>query len=75
MSLRIVENEREIEIEFFGPNGKELSKIFNESFLSCAHHFAKEKGRGQSLAIIRFPAGTINSRKAMISPYLPQLIS
>ncbi|NGX37857.1 MAG: hypothetical protein K1000chlam2_01020 [Chlamydiae bacterium] len=75
MSPRIVENQEDIEIEFIGPNGKELSKIFNESFLSCAHQFAKEKGRGQSFAIIRFPAGTINSRKAMISPYLPQLIS
>ena len=75
VSPRIVENEREIEVEFSGPNGKELSKIFKESFLSCPHYFTKEKGRGQSFAIIRFPAGAINSRKAMISPYLPQLIS
>ena len=68
--------EKHVDVEFFGPNGKELSKIFKESFLhSSKHFFSNEKGSGASYAIIRFPAGVINSRKAMIAPYLPKLIS
>lgn len=73
-SLQIEAHKDSVEVEFLGPNGKELSKIFKESFLENApHHFSK--GGKDSYAIIRYPAGTINSRKAMISPYLPKLIS
>ncbi len=74
-SPQIVAHEREIDVEFQGPQAKELSKIFKESFLLAPHHFAEKKGKGISLAIIRFPAGIINSRKAMITPYLPELVT
>ncbi|NGX58944.1 MAG: hypothetical protein KR126chlam3_00086 [Chlamydiae bacterium] len=73
-SPQITAHENEIMIEFQGPGAKELSKIFQESFLITPHHFAEKKGKGVSLAIIRFPAGMLNSRKAMISPYLPELV-
>ncbi len=74
-SPQIVEYAKEIEVEFAGPQAKELSKIFKESFLSVPHQFLDKKVGKHSMAIIRFPAGTVNSRKAMISPYLPKLIS
>lgn len=72
-SPQIVQIQKEIDLEFIGPNAKEFSKIFIESFLPAPHRTSEEKG--YSMAIIRFPAGKINSRKAMISPYLPNLIN
>lgn len=74
-SPQIVELQKDIDLEFIGPNARELHKIFNESFVPAPHHISEEHGKGYSMAIIRFPAGKINSRKAMISPYLPNLIS
>ena len=72
-SPQILEIQKSIELEFIGPNAKELNRIFSESFLAASHQISEE---GQySMAVIRFPAGKINSRKAMISPYLPHSIS
>ncbi len=73
-SPQIMQMQNELDLEFVGPNAHELHKIFNESFLSAPYHLSNEHGK-YSMAIIRFPAGKINSRKAMISPYLPNLIS
>lgn len=60
----------EMEVEFLGDNAQELEQIFKESFtpLPC-----KTTSAGLPIAVLRFTAGTINSRKAMISPYLPLL--
>lgn len=66
--------ESSLEVAFFGPNGKELSKIFKESFLKTSQSFSKDQEKGASFAVIRYPAATLNSRKAMISPYLPKLM-
>lgn len=74
-SPQIKEQEKSLEIEFVGPNGKELLKIFRESFLPVNYRFTENKGEELSLAVLYYPAGTLNSRKAMISPYLPQVIS
>jgi len=59
-------------VEFLGENGEELKQIFAESF------FETEKtvnNIGLPMAVIYYNAGSINSRKAMISPYLPTLVS
>ena len=65
-----------VEVEFLGDNAKELDKIFNESFFAIPRITHKEdKKISIPVAVLRFKAGTINSRKAMISPYLPKLIS
>lgn len=73
-SPQIMQLQKEIDLEFIGPNAREYHKIFNESFIPAPFHIAEEQAK-YSLGIIRFPAGKINSRKAMISPYLPNLIS
>jgi len=73
-SPQIVQLEKDLELEFIGPSAHELHKIFNESFLQVPYHISNEEGK-YSMAILRFPAGMINSRKAMISPYLPSLYS
>jgi hypothetical protein len=72
-SPQIINNE--CEIEFLGSNAKELRQIFKESFLPVVEVTSKKKeGENLPIAIIRYRAGSINSRKAMISPYLPRSI-
>ncbi|HVW99475.1 MAG TPA: hypothetical protein VHA52_03405, partial [Candidatus Babeliaceae bacterium] len=58
-----------MEVEFLGDNGKELQQIFEESFKPAPSKITSEK---LPMAVLRFPAGAINSRKAMITPYLPR---
>lgn len=66
----------DLEVEFLGDNSKELDQIFNESFLPIPRKaLASDKKISIPIAVLRYKAGTINSRKAMISPYLPKLIS
>lgn len=64
----VVKNQ--FEVEFLGDNAMELDQIFTESFLPIPHKTSKQN---LNLAVLRFKAGTINSRKAMISPYLPRI--
>lgn len=60
------------EVEFLGKNAKELSQAFKESFFPITHILPKEP-QDLPLAILRYSAGGLNSRKAMIAPYLPRL--
>jgi hypothetical protein len=62
----------ECEVEFCGDNKAELAKIFKESFLDIPQ---KKSDRKLPMAILRFNAALINSRKAMVSPYLPSIIN
>lgn len=59
-----------MEVEFLGENAKELKQIFEESFKPTPSKIVKEK---LPIAVLKFKAGTINSRKALITPYLPRL--
>lgn len=52
---------------------REYNQIFQESFLPIAQKVLLEK-ETLPIAILRYNAGTINSRKGMISPYLPKLV-
>jgi hypothetical protein len=58
------------EVEFLGNNAPELSQIFLESAPDVPQKTAK---RNLPLAVIRTKAGSVNSRKAMVSPYLPRI--
>lgn len=60
----------DIEVELIGKQAAELRKIFEESFKPVTFKTTQE---GISLAILRFKAGQLNSRKAMVSPYLPHI--
>ncbi len=60
-----------MEVEFFGENGKELEQIFKESFKTIPTKLTKGK---LPIAVLRVKAGSLNSRKAMISPYLPTIL-
>lgn len=66
----------DIELEFKGDMAEELNQIFVESFRSIEKKKSTVDHRTKtSMAILRFNAGTINSRKSMISPYLPRLVT
>lgn len=60
----------EMEVQFLGDNSAELSQVFRESFSAAAQ---KTTALELPIAVLYFKAGHINSRKAMISPYLPHL--
>ncbi|MGE0197186.1 MAG: hypothetical protein AB7N99_06595 [Simkaniaceae bacterium] len=61
------------EVEFLGENARVLSQAFKESFLPIKHFLPKKPGE-LPIAILRYSAGGLNSRKAMIAPYLPRLV-
>jgi hypothetical protein len=63
----------QFEVEFLGHNAKELSQVFKESFLPIKHRLP-EKAQDLPIAILLYNAGGLNSRKAMIAPYLPRLV-
>ncbi|WP_420422106.1 hypothetical protein [Simkania sp.] len=62
-------------VEFLGENAKELSQVFKESFLKAPHKMPDPKASKEALpiAILRFDAGRLNSRKGLIAPFLPKL--
>jgi hypothetical protein len=72
-SPQIKKNSSELEVEFLGNNAEELSQIFTESFLPIAKKIASSKKI--PIAVLYYKAGTLNSRKAMVSPFLPILNS
>lgn len=57
-----------LSVEFLGDNAEELSQIFKESFLDIPQ---KRTDRQLPVAVLRYKAGSLNSRKAMVSPFLP----
>ncbi len=57
-----------LEVEFLGGRVEELSLIFKE----CFSHAAQKVSEGNlPIAVLRFSPGALNSRKAMVSPFLP----
>ncbi len=60
-----------LEVEFWGSNATELEQIFKESFFEIPRHRQK---KDIPVAVLRYKAGSLNSRKAMVSPFLPSLI-
>ena len=58
--------------EFIGSETGEMQKVFSKHFVNP--FIVTEKKHGFSFVVVRFKAGLMNSRKAMISPFLPHLI-
>lgn len=69
----VKEFDKQLSIEFLGSPSQEFINILE-------HHYpdvAKTKSDVHSslpMAILRFKAGALNSRKSMVSPYLPRLV-
>ncbi len=66
----------EIEVEFLGEDEEGLEQIFHESFLPFTKKPSlADRKKSAPIAILRYRAGLLNSRKAMISPCLPKVIA
>lgn len=59
--------------EFYGKQAKDYERIFTESFLPLPKKTISTKD-ALPIVVLKYKAGLINSRKAMISPYLPKLV-
>lgn len=62
-----------LDAEFYGDNADALMQIFRESFREIPLKKI-EKGDGRlPIAVLRVNPGSLNSRKALVSPFLPSL--
>lgn len=64
----------QMELELCGPNAEIFNEIFYRNFQQVVIRKAENWQNGLPIAILSFKAGSINSRKSMISPYLPRLV-
>lgn len=62
-----------LEIEFLDPTDQELQQIFKNNFIHIGEPRLNKTQPALPIVILRFKAGSINSRKAMITPYLPRV--
>ncbi len=59
-------------LEVSGSTGTEYARLFEESFVPIVSETSKQS-EILPIAVLKYSAGLLNSRKAMISPYLPRL--
>ncbi|MEC8306783.1 MAG: hypothetical protein VXZ72_02870 [Chlamydiota bacterium] len=60
----------DVKATFIGPQQRSLSRLLQESFLDIAHSF-DSLSTPYSLIILNYGAGSLNSRKGSITPFLP----
>jgi hypothetical protein len=65
---------RQFELELVGDDTSQLEEIFTRTFLHMPIKKTKGAVEGTAMAILYYKAGTLNSRKSMISPYLPRVM-
>lgn len=59
-----------LEVEIFGEKADELARIFQEGSERIVQKVTHTKG--PSIAVLRFDPGLLNSRKSMVTPFLPK---
>ncbi len=65
--------QNEMQVDFLGKNAQELDLIFSQNFPKASR--TRHSEQDLPIAVLRFKAGILNSRKAFITPYLPRLIT
>jgi hypothetical protein len=66
----------DFDVSFYGPNAQQLEQIFTRNFLPIPKNdLSSTIISPLPIAILRFNPGTLNSRKSMITPYLPRIVS
>lgn len=61
-------------LEFLGFNAVELSQTFSQNLSPIKMSTAENNEKGLPIAVLRFSAGALNSRKSMITPFIPRLV-
>jgi hypothetical protein len=64
-----------LRLSLIGKNVQELDEVFTHNFLPVERKEDSFTLENEAMAVLYYDAGSINSRKSMISPYLPRLIS
>ena len=64
----------QLSIEFLGNATEEFVKIVTTNFPEIPKKLSTNYS-SLPMAVLRFKAGALNSRKSMVSPFLPRLIS
>ncbi len=64
-----------LSLECVGKEGEEYQAIFQQHFAHVSASLSPHSSLPSSMAILRFKAGALNSRKSMVTPYLPRLVS
>ncbi|CUI16038.1 hypothetical protein PNK_0406 [Candidatus Protochlamydia naegleriophila] len=64
-----------MEIDILGSNAHDFIQAFSQYFPEVPRKVAPNTQEGMPIAVLRFKAGALNSRKSMITPFLPRLIS
>ena len=77
--LRAIQNSPEMEcntlsLELPGANAEKLDLIFKQNFRKIPQKQVVGSMDGLPIAILRFDPGSLNSRKSMITPYLPKQV-
>ncbi|GAB4193781.1 MAG: hypothetical protein Tsb0015_16710 [Simkaniaceae bacterium] len=73
-SPALVDNE--VSVEILSSNASFYKQVFRESFLQdIPVKVIEEKEEEIPIAVLKYRAGSVNSRKAMVSPFLPKLSS
>lgn len=62
-----------LSLEFWGAKREEMITIAQENFSDLPAAYKEDIVKGECLIVIKYQAGTLNSRKAMVSPFLPTL--
>ena len=63
-----------IEVEIIGSQAEKRKSLFAQNFPRARHVKVQTTGYGPTIALLRYPAGAINSRKSQVSPFLPKLL-
>ncbi len=64
-----------LSLEFPGPNAAKLEQFFTQNFRKGVPKKTGGSIAGLPIAILRFDPGSLNSRKSMITPYLPKQVA
>lgn len=67
-------NDTSMSVEFFGPMAEEYQKIFEENFIQIPMKISDKQVSDIPPIILRFRASALNSRKSMVTPYIPRLV-
>lgn len=78
--LSAIQNSPEMEnntlsLELPGVNAEKLDLIFKQNFRKIPQKQVTGASDGLPIAILRFDPGSMNSRKSMITPYLPKQVT
>jgi hypothetical protein len=66
--------DQQAHVEFLGSNAEEYQQIFDQNFIAIRKKVSSKAYEGLPVAVLRIKAGSLNSRKSMVTPFIPRLV-